>query len=319
MAVCRPAISCRTPVPVWNVPVWNRPAVGGQGTGIARVSATGPTGCHLRLCRPDIPGRRFTPRPACLPADHPCIKPQTEPDRRAGLPDRKRRDQGTGQDGGQGRAVHGVVPGLACGGVTGRTGPAHVNPVISHRHPDICPDETRGRAIPPARAGAGPRPGPHVRPGSCHQGRCSSGRPGSRMQGTTSMPVSRAVGTRSCPGNNGVAPGGQDGTGKTGHPDRRRDLPDLIRRTGTGIPHTGGFRARGHPSAAARSPEWGQDRSTSRRAKGFLPLAMPGFLTFFSPPVTAGIAQIPAQPLRRFPRAFQGGISFRAQGPFRFR
>ncbi len=98
MAVCRPAISCRTPVPVWNVPVWNRPAVGGQG-----------------------------------------------------------------------RAVHGVVPGLACGGVTGRTGPAHVNPVISHRHPDICPDETRGRAIPPARAGAGPRPGPHVRPACCQQ------------------------------------------------------------------------------------------------------------------------------------------------------
>ncbi len=81
VAVCRPAISCRTPVPVWN-----RPAVGGQGTGIARVSATGPTGCQPRLCRSDIPGRRFTPRPACLPADHPCIKPQTEPDRRAGLP-----------------------------------------------------------------------------------------------------------------------------------------------------------------------------------------------------------------------------------------
>ncbi len=99
--------------PVWNVPVWNRPAVGGQGTGIARVLATGPTGCQPRLCRPDIPGRRFTPRPACLPADHPCIKPQTEPDRRAGLPDRKRGARGTGQDGGQGRAVHGVVPGLA--------------------------------------------------------------------------------------------------------------------------------------------------------------------------------------------------------------
>ncbi len=41
------------------------------------------------------------------------MKPQTEPDRRAGLPDRKRRARGTGQDGGQGRAVHGVVPGLA--------------------------------------------------------------------------------------------------------------------------------------------------------------------------------------------------------------
>ena len=31
--------------------------------------------------------------------------------------------------------------------------------MISHRHPDICADETRGRAIPPARAGADPRPG----------------------------------------------------------------------------------------------------------------------------------------------------------------
>ncbi len=100
VAVCRPAISCRTPVPVWN-----RPAVGGQGTGIARVLATGPTGCQPRLCRPDIPGRRFTPRPACLPAEHPCIKPQTEPDRRAGLPDRKRRDEGTGQDGGRDRGT----------------------------------------------------------------------------------------------------------------------------------------------------------------------------------------------------------------------
>ncbi len=172
--------------------MWNRPAVGGQGTGIARVLATGPTGRQLRLCRPDIPDRRFTPRPACLPAGHPCIKPQTEPDR--GLPDRRRRARGTGQDGGQGSAVH--------GGVTGRTGPAHVNRVISHRHPDICPDETRGRAIPPARAIAHGR-APAI--------------------------------TRSCPGNNGVAPGEQDGTGKTGSPDRRRDLPDLIRRTGTGV------------------------------------------------------------------------------------
>ncbi len=214
MAVCRPAISCRTPVPVWNVPVWNRPAVGGQGTDIARVSATGPTGCQLCLCRPDIPGRRFTPRPACLPADHPCIEPQTEPDRRAGLPDRKRRARGTGQDGGQGRAVHGVVPGLACGGVTGRTGPAHVNPVISHRHPGICPDETRGRAIPPARAGAGPRPG-----------------------------------------NNGVAPGEQDGTGKTGSPDRRRDLPDLMRRTGAGIQGTGTSGGRRPMSGLRAGPE----------------------------------------------------------------
>ncbi len=142
---------CSAPVAGFYSAV-DRPAVGGQGTGIARVSATDPTGCQPRLCRPDIPDRRFTPRPACLPADHPCIKPQTEPDCRAGLPDRKRRDQGTGQDGGQGRAVRGVVPGLPCGGVTGWTGPAHVNPVISHRHPDTCPDETRGRAIPPSPA-----------------------------------------------------------------------------------------------------------------------------------------------------------------------
>ncbi len=263
MAVCRPAISCRTPVPVWNVPVWNGPAwngpaVGGQGTGIARVSATGPTGCQLRLCRPDIPGRRFTPRPACLPADHPCIKPQTEPDCRAGLPDRKRRDQGTGQDGGQGRAVHGVVPGLPCGGlaggVTGRTGPAHVNPVISHRHSDICPDETRGRAISPAQAGAGPRPG-----------------------------------------NNGVAPGEQDGTGKTGHPDRRRDLPDLIRRTGAGIPCAG--------------PEHVPSR------EGFFAAGHAGIPDIF---FTAGIAQIPARPLRRFPRAFREGHFVSSPGAISF-
>ncbi len=112
-----------------------------------------------RACAgPDLADRPVRTAPRLpLPADHPCIKPQTEP--ACGLPDWKRRARGTGQDGGQGRAVHGVVPGLACGGVTGRTGPAHVNPVISHRHPDICPDETRGRAVPPARAGADPRPG----------------------------------------------------------------------------------------------------------------------------------------------------------------
>ncbi len=34
-------------------------------------------------------------------ADHPCIKPQTEPDRRAGFHARKRWAQGTGQDGRQ--------------------------------------------------------------------------------------------------------------------------------------------------------------------------------------------------------------------------
>ena len=66
VAVCRPAISCRTPVSRVECSCVNGPAVGVQGTGIARVLATGPTGCQLRLCRPDIAGRRFTPRPACL-------------------------------------------------------------------------------------------------------------------------------------------------------------------------------------------------------------------------------------------------------------
>ena len=201
----------------------NGPAVGVQGTGIARVLATGPTGCQLRLCGT---GHRRSPVHTAprlpLPADHPCIKPQTEPDCRAGFPDRKRRDQGTGQVGVQGGAVHGVVPGLACGGVTGRTGPAHVNPVISHRHPDICADETRGRAIPPARAGADPRPG-----------------------------------------KNGVAPANRTGPVKpgplTGSPDRRRDLPDLMRSAGAGIPRAGqpisGHGVSGHGDIRRQPPD----------------------------------------------------------------
>ena len=158
------------------------------------------------------------------------------------------------------------------------TGPAHVNPVISHRHPEICPDETRGRAIPPARAGADPRPG-----------------------------------------NNGVAPANRRGLVKPGPLiDTRSAGPDPPNGCGNSACRAAdfrarGFRARGHPAAAARSPEWGQDRSTSRRARGFLPLAMPGFLRFF---LTGGIAQISARPLRRFPRAFQGGISFRTEGHF---
>ena len=51
------------------------------------------------------------------------MEPQTGPDRRAGLPDRKRWAQGTGQDGGQGRAVRGVVPGLAFLAVALQGGP----------------------------------------------------------------------------------------------------------------------------------------------------------------------------------------------------
>ncbi len=201
---------------------------------------------------------------------------------------------GTGQDGGQGRAVHGVVPGLACGGVAGRTGPAHVNPVISHRHPDICPDETRGRAIPPSRPACSAR----LLSATIYAGRRSSGRPGDRMQGTTSMPVSRAVGTRSCPGNNGVAPGEQDGTGKTGSPDRRRDLPDLIRRTGSGFQGTG-TSGGSRPIPGLRT---GPEHVPSR--EGFFAAGHAGPPDdFFS----AGTPQIPARPLRRFPRAFREG------------
>ncbi len=69
------------------------------------------------------------------------------------------------------------------------------------------------------------------------------------------MPVSRAVGTRSCPGNNGVAPGEQDGTGKAGSPDRHRDLPDLIRRTGTGFQGTGTSGGRRPISGLRAGPE----------------------------------------------------------------
>ncbi len=67
-----------------------------------------------------------------------------------------------------------------------------------------------------------------------------------------------------------------------------------------------GFRARGHPAAAARSPDCGQDRGTSRR-EGFLPLAMPDLLTFFSPPVS-----------RKFRRNRSGGFPARFGRAFRF-
>ncbi len=68
-----------------------------------------------------------------------------------------------------------------------------------------------------------------------------------------------------------------------------------------------GFRARGHRAAAARSPDCGQDRSAPRRAKGFLPLAMPDLPTIFSPPVS-----------RKFRRDPSGGFPARFRGAFRF-
>ena len=69
-----------------------------------------PIGCQLCLCRPDIADHRFTPRPACLPADHPCMEPQTGPDRRAGLPDRKRRDEASGRSVSGMQGIHARLP-----------------------------------------------------------------------------------------------------------------------------------------------------------------------------------------------------------------
>ena len=125
--------------------------------------------------------------------------------------------------------------------------------------------------------------------------------------GTTSMPVSRAVGTRSCPGNNGVAPGEQDGTGKTGHPDRRRDLPNLICRADPGFQGTGTSGGRRPISGLRAGPEHVPSRA------GFFAAGHAGIPAVF---LTAGIAQIPARPLRRFSRAFQEGISFRKNTRF---
>ncbi len=89
------------------------------------------------------------------------------------------------------------------------------------------------------------------------------------------MPVSRAVGIRSCPGNNGGAPGEQDGTGKTGHPDRRRDLPDLIRRTDPGFQGTGTSGGSRPISGMGAGPE----RATSR--EGFFAAGHAGIPDIF--------------------------------------
>ncbi len=117
--------------------------------------------------------------------------------------------------------------------------------------------------------------------------------------------------TRSCPGNNGVAPGEQDGTGKTGSPDRRRDLPDLIRRTDPGFQGTG-TSGGSRPIPGLRA---GPERATSREGF-FLPLAMPDLPTIFSAPVSRKFRRDPSG---GFPARFGRAISFRAQGPFRFR
>ena len=256
-------------------------------------------GCQLRPCRPDIADRRFTPRPACLPADHPCMEPQTGPDRRAGLPDRKRRDQ----DGGKGSAAHGVGPGLPCGGVTGRTGPAHVNQVIGHRHPDICPDETRGRAIPPAQAGAGPRPGPHVRPACWQQGRCSSGRPCSRMQGDPCpSPASAAHGP--APAIPVLPPANRTGPVKPGplidaaicrtrSAERVRDF----RAQGTGFQGTG-TSGGSRPVSGMRA---GPERVPSR--EGFFAAGHAGPPDVFSPSASREFGR---EPSGGFPARFRG-------------
>ncbi len=122
------------------------------------------------------------------------------------------------------------------------------------------------------------------------------------------MPVSRAVGTRSCPGNNGVAPGEQDGTGKTGSPDRHRDLPDLIRRTGAGIQGTGTSGGSRPISGMGAGPE----RAASREGL-FLPLAMPDLPAIFSPPVPRKFRR---DPFGGFPARFGRAFRFGGEGHF---
>ena len=146
-------------------------------------------------------------------------------------------------------------------------------------------------------------------------GNAGTKRPGDRPAGcraALSMSVSRAVGTRSCPGKNGVAPGGQDGTGKTGPSDRRRDLPDPIRRTGAGLP-CAGHGVSGHGDIRRQPPGL---RTAGRT--GARPVARRFFCRwpcrtsrrFF----TAGIPRIPARTLLRFPRAFQRAFRFGRKG-----
>ena len=102
----------------------------------------------------------------------------------------------------------------------------------------------------------------------------------------------------------------QDGTGKTGHPDRRCGLPDLRRRTGAG------FQGTGTSGGSRPIPGMGAGPEHVPSREGFFAAGHAGPPDVFC---TAGIPRIPARPLRRFPRAFREGISFRAQGPFRFR
>ena len=64
-----------------------------------------------------------------------------------------------------------------------------------------------------------------------------------------------------------------------------------------------GFRARGHPAAAARSPECGQDRSASRRAKVFFAAGHAGYPDVFSPPVSREFRR---EPSCGFPARFRG-------------
>ena len=78
-------------------------------------------GCQLRPCRPEIASRRLTPRPACLPADHPCMEPQTGPDRRAGLPDRCPSPA---------PSAHGPAPAIPVLPPANRTGPVKPGPLI---------------------------------------------------------------------------------------------------------------------------------------------------------------------------------------------
>ena len=111
-----------------------------------------------------------------------------------------------------------------------------------------------------------------------------------------------------------LPPGGQDRTGKTGSPDRRRDLPDPIRRTGAGLPRAG-HGVSGHGDIRRQPPGLRNAGRTGARPvarRFFLPLAMPDLPTFFYRryPANSG-----ANPPAVSPRV-SGGISFRTEGHF---
>ncbi len=186
------------------------------------------------------------------------MEPQTEPDRRAGLP--------TGNAGTKapvrtaGRAGVSMVSFPALPAVALQGGPV--------RHMSIRSSATGIPASVRMKPGVAqfPRPGPEQVPVPARMSGQAlvsnnirgalpireTGKPDAGHNIHARLPRHR---TRSGPGNNGVAPGEQDGTGKTGSPDRHRDLPDLIRRTDPGFQGTGTSGGRRPISGLRAGPE----------------------------------------------------------------